>query len=95
MLPAYFLGAIFAFGTAVAKDTQTIMITRAFGGFFSASPMVNMGGVLADLYRPENRAVAMVGYQMSVVGGPLLAPIVGGAIADSSSISWRWTEYVS
>jgi DHA1 family multidrug resistance protein-like MFS transporter len=93
-LPPFFLGAIFAFGTAVAKDVQTIMITRFFGGFFSSAPMVNMGGVLSDIYLPRDRAAAMVGYQMSVVGGPLLAPLVGGAIADSS-LSWRWTEYAS
>ena len=55
--------------------------------------MVNMGGVLADLYTPQDRAAAMAGYQLAVVGGPLVAPIVGGAIAQSS-LSWRWTEYV-
>jgi MFS family permease len=34
----------------------------------------------------------MAAYAMA--GGPLLAPIVGGAIIDSY-LTWRWTEYVS
>jgi hypothetical protein len=31
---------------------------------------------------------------MAVVGGPVLGPIVGGAIVQSY-LGWRWTEYVS
>ena len=31
---------------------------------------------------------------MAVVGGPVLGPIVGGAIVQSY-LRWRWTEYVS
>ncbi|KAJ6087651.1 Major facilitator superfamily domain general substrate transporter [Penicillium canescens] len=30
---------------------------------------------------------------MALVGGPVLGPIVGGAIVDSY-LGWRWTEYV-
>lgn len=30
---------------------------------------------------------------MAVAGGPLLAPIVAGAMLVSN-VSWRWTEYV-
>lgn len=90
----FLIGIAFAFGEATSKDFQTLMLCRFFGGFFSAAPLVNTGGVLADLFSPKDRAAAMVGYQMSVIGGPLAAPILGGAIVDSY-LSWRWVGYVS
>lgn len=84
---------MFSFATAVAKDTQTVMITRFFSGFFGGAPITNTGGVLADIWSPKQRGAAMVAYAMALVGGPVLGPIAGGAIVDSY-LGWRWTEYV-
>ena len=70
------------------------MITRFFTGFFCSAPVTNTGGVLGDLWTPSQRGTAMAGYSIAVAGGPLLAPIAGGAIVDSY-LSWRWVEYVS
>lgn len=93
LLP-YFVSAIFSFATGAAKDIQTIMISRFFTGFFGSAPITNTGGVLGDVYSAEQRAIAMVGYASAVVGGPLGAPLIGGAII-SSGASWRWTEYLT
>ncbi|KUJ13463.1 MFS multidrug transporter [Mollisia scopiformis] len=90
----YFIGAIFAFDSATAKDTQTLMLTRFFGGFFSSAPVTNTGGVLGDLWTPAQRGPAMAAYAMAVASGPLAAPVVGGAIVDSY-LSWRWVEYTT
>lgn len=38
--------------------------------------------------------MAMVGYAIAVVGGPTIAPVIGGAIT-SSYLRWRWTEYLT
>ena len=38
--------------------------------------------------------MAMVGYAIAVVGGPTIAPLIGGAIT-SSHLRWRWTEYLT
>jgi len=43
LLP-YFVATIFAFGTATAKDIQTVLITRFFAGFFGSAPITNTGG---------------------------------------------------
>ncbi|KAJ5118134.1 uncharacterized protein N7515_010357 [Penicillium bovifimosum] len=94
VLPPYFLAAIFSFATATAKDLQTIMITRFFTGFFGSAPVTNTGGVLSDIWTPEERGAAIVGYAMAVVGGPVLGPIAGGAIVQSD-LGWRWTEYLT
>jgi hypothetical protein len=94
VLVPYFIAAVFSFGTATAKDIQTVLITRFFAGLFGSAPVTNTGGVLGDIWSAEQRGVAIVGYAMAVVGGPVLGPIVGGAIVQSY-LRWRWTEYVS
>ncbi|KAF9892550.1 hypothetical protein FE257_001659 [Aspergillus nanangensis] len=94
VLAPYFIAAIFSFGTATAKDLQTIMLTRFFTGFFGSAPVTNTGGVLSDLWTAEERGAAIVGYAMAVVGGPVLGPIVGGAICQSY-LGWRWTQYIT
>ena len=80
--------------TGAAKDIQTVLIKRFFAGFFGSAPITNTGGVLGDIWSPEQRGVAVVGYAISVVGGPMIGPVVGGAIT-SSYLRWRWTEYLT
>ncbi len=76
----YFLAAIFSFVTAVSKDIQTVLITRVFTDVFRSAPVANTRGVLGDIWAPEDRGIAIVGYAMAVVGRPVLGPIVGGAM---------------
>ena len=92
LLP-YFLSACFAFGCGASADIQTIAVTRFFQGVFSSAVITNTGGVLSDIYAPKERGTALIIYALSVVGGPLLAPIVGSAIV-TSYLGWRWTMYL-
>lgn len=94
VLTPYFLAAIFSFATATAKDIQTVMLTRFFAGFFGSAPVTNTGGVLGDIWTPEQRGAAIVAYAMAVVGGPCIGPLVGGAVVQSY-LGWRWTEYLT
>jgi len=87
------VASVFSFATAAAKDIQTVLITRFFCGFFASAPITNTGGVLSDMWTPEQRGAALVGYALAVMGGPILGPIVGGAIVQSY-LEWRWIEYV-
>lgn len=92
LLP-YFISACFAFGCGASANIQTIMITRFVQGIFSGSVITNTGGVLSDMYAPKQRGTALIIYSLSVVGGPLLSPIVGSAIV-TSYLRWRWTMYI-
>ncbi|KAK3348574.1 MSF membrane transporter [Lasiosphaeria hispida] len=76
-----FVSICFCFGSATAKDFQTLMLTRFFGAFFASAPVTNTGGVLGDLFSPAYRGLAVAGYAMAVVGGPALGPIVSAALA--------------
>ncbi|KAK5084815.1 hypothetical protein LTR05_005894 [Lithohypha guttulata] len=90
-----FVAICFSFGSATAKDFQTLMLTRFFGAFFASAPVTNTGGVLGDLFTPTQRGIAMAGYAMAVVGGPVLGPIVSAAVVIQPSLGWRWTEYLT
>ena len=48
-----------AFRSATAKDFQTLMLTRIFGGFFSSASVPNTGGVFGDLWSPAQREPAI------------------------------------
>jgi MFS transporter, DHA1 family, multidrug resistance protein len=72
VLVPMFVAICFSFGSATAKDLQTLMITRFFGGFFASAPVTNTGGVLGDMFTPATRGIAIAGYAMAVVGGPVL-----------------------
>lgn len=95
VIPPVFIAACLTFGTAVAKDVQTIMITRFFAAFFCSAPVTNTGGVLADLFPASQRGIAVASYAMAVVVGPVFGPIVGAAFVVNDSLGWRWTEYFS
>lgn len=94
VLPTYMVAVAFTFGTAAAKDVQTIMLTRFFTGVFASAPITCSGGALSDIWNPLERGTALQFYALTVLGGPTLAPIVGGAIVYTR-VSWRWLEYVS
>jgi MFS family permease len=94
VLIPYFAAALFAFATGAAANIETVLISRFFIGFFASAPVTNTGGVLADIWSPQSRGVAMVGYALAVLGGPTLGPVLGGLILQAG-LSWRWTQYVS
>ncbi|KAB8262734.1 major facilitator superfamily domain-containing protein [Aspergillus pseudonomiae] len=85
---------VFCFATAVSKDLQSLMILRYFTGFFGAGPLTLSGAVYADIFQPQQRGIAMVGFCLMVFTGPLTAPFIGGFTVMNHSLGWRWTAYV-
>ena len=53
-----------------------------------------MLGALGDIWLPEQRGIAILGYSMALVGGPLFSPIAGAAVVQSD-LGWRWTFYLT
>jgi DHA1 family multidrug resistance protein-like MFS transporter len=85
---------VFTFGVAVGKDIQTIMICRFFAGFLGAAPLVVVAAAFADLFDNTKRGIALSIFSGTVFTGPILAPVVGGFIANSY-LGWRWTQYIT
>ncbi|KAL2010180.1 hypothetical protein VTN00DRAFT_5987 [Thermoascus crustaceus] len=94
ILIAMFGFTVFQFAVATAKDLQTIMICRFFGGFFGACPIAVVAAVFSDMFDNRSRGLAITVFSMTVFTGPLLAPFVGGFIVESY-LGWRWTEYIT
>jgi DHA1 family multidrug resistance protein-like MFS transporter len=86
--------SIFSIAVAVAKDYQTVMLSRFFSGLFSASPLAVVPACYADLYNNNDRGIAITIFAMAVFMGPFTSPFIGGFIT-MSYLGWRWTMYIS
>jgi DHA1 family multidrug resistance protein-like MFS transporter len=85
---------LFCFAVATAKDFQTILICRFFAGFFGAAPLAVVAAAFADMFDNVTRGFATAVFAGAVFVGPLIAPVIGGFIADSK-LHWRWTQYIT
>ena len=90
---AMFGFTVFQAGVATAKDLQTVLLCRFFGGLFGACPLAVVAAVFSDMFNNRTRGLAITVFSMMVFTGPLLAPFIGGFIVDSY-LGWRWTEYL-
>lgn len=86
--------SIFQIAVAAAKDLQTVLICRFWGGFFGASPLAIVAAVFSDMFDNRTRGLAITVFSVTVFAGPLLAPFIGGFITDSH-LGWRWTEWIT
>lgn len=68
--------SIFAIAVAVAKDLQTVMIGRFFGGFFGSCPLAVVAAAFADMFNNKVRGLAVAVFAATVFMGPLMAPFV-------------------
>ncbi|RAL61348.1 hypothetical protein DID88_009484 [Monilinia fructigena] len=85
--------AIFQVAVAAAKDLQTILICRFWGGIFGAAPLAVVAAVFSDIFDNKTRGLAITVFSMTVFTAPLLAPFIGGFIVESY-LGWRWNEWL-
>ncbi|PWN44737.1 putative mfs-multidrug-resistance transporter [Ceraceosorus guamensis] len=93
-----FIISIFAYtcwniGCALSKNTAQILVFRFLGGTFGAAPLTNSGGVIADVWGPKQRGIALCFFSVAPFAGPAVGPIVSGAIAVTNT-DWRWVYWV-
>ena len=84
---------IFNTAVAVAKDYQTLIISRFFGGFFGSAPLAITGAVFADMFDNKTRGIAIACFSATLMNGPFCGPMVGGFITKSY-LGWRWTAWI-
>lgn len=77
-------------GAAGANSMPTLLVLRFFAGAFGSSPLTNAGGVIADVFSPNDRGLAMSAFASALFLGPCLGPITGGFLGQSAG--WRWVE---
>lgn len=82
----------FNLGCAFSQNTTQMMVCRFIGGLFGSSP-INVGaGVIADLFDAKTRNMALAGFSLAPLLGPVIAPVIAGFICDHKQ--WRWVFYV-
>ncbi|KAK4540600.1 hypothetical protein LTR36_009030 [Oleoguttula mirabilis] len=83
----------FVFNLACGFSTNIGMLIafRFLSGLGGSAPMGIGGGVLGDLWLPQERGKAMALYSLMPLLGPAIGPLCGGFIAQYST--WRWVFY--
>ncbi|KAF2753404.1 MFS general substrate transporter [Pseudovirgaria hyperparasitica] len=77
---------------ALAKNLETILVTRFFGALAGSAMISNAPGTVADIVTDEYRALAFSIWSIGPMNGPVLGPIIGGFVFQS--LGWRWTNWV-
>lgn len=76
LFSGYLVFAFFQIPVAVAKNLETILVCRFLMGVFGCSPLAVVGGALADIWNPVDRAVAIALFSSATFMGPVLGPIM-------------------
>ncbi|KAL1301458.1 hypothetical protein AAFC00_005708 [Neodothiora populina] len=71
-----------------SQNTGELMAFRFLSGIGGSAPLAIGGGLLSDLWRPEERGKAISIYSLAPLLGPAVGPIAGGFITENTT--WRW-----
>ena len=78
----------FTIACGFAQSEAQIMAFRFLAGLGGSAPLAIGGGVLGDLFMPEERGKAMALYGIGPLLGPSIGPLLGSFVAAYST--WRW-----
>jgi MFS family permease len=88
------LGASVIFeGASIAcneHDVAALLVLRFLVGCFSSAAISNSPAVVADIFVPAERGLAVMAYSMFPFLGPTLGPICGNFL--SAAAGWRWVD---
>lgn len=79
-------------GCWASQNIASLVVLRFFTGLCASSPLTNAGGIIADMFPPSQRGLAMSAFVVSPYLGPAIGPIVSGFVAETGG--WRWVEGV-
>ncbi|KAF2271771.1 MFS general substrate transporter [Westerdykella ornata] len=88
---SFVLSLVFAVLSAVATNISMLVAVRTFSGGAAASVQVLGAGTIADIWEVKERGRALGLFYLGPLCGPLLAPIIGGALGQG--FGWRSTQW--
>ena len=84
---------LFNLGCGFARTESELIAFRFLAGIGGSAPLAIGGGVLSDLFTPDQRGKAISMYSMAPVLGPAIGPIAGGWVAERTT--WRWVFWAT
>ncbi|KAK3987503.1 fluconazole resistance protein 1 [Cladorrhinum sp. PSN332] len=75
-------------GCALAPNMAALIAFRFLAGIGGAGCLTLGAGIIADVFRTDERGFAIGIYTLGPLIGPTVGPILGGFIAET--IGWRW-----
>ncbi|KAK5112728.1 hypothetical protein LTR62_003826 [Meristemomyces frigidus] len=90
-LASFVLFVVFNILAAVSTDIAMFIVMRCLSGGAAASVQAVGAGTVADVWEVKERGRAMGIFYLGPLCGPLLSPIIGGAL--SQSLGWRSTQW--
>ncbi|KAI4195041.1 MAG: hypothetical protein LQ348_002530 [Seirophora lacunosa] len=90
-LVSFLLFVIWNILGAVSTNIAMLIVMRLLGGGAAASVQAVGAGTIADIWEVKERGNAMSIFYLGPLCGPLLAPIIGGVLAQRWG--WRSTQW--
>lgn len=82
---------VFGILSAVSTNIAMLIVMRLLSGGAAASVQAVGAGTIADIWEPRERGRAMGMFYIGPLCGPMLSPIIGGAMTHS--LGWRSTMW--
>ncbi|KAI9841439.1 MAG: hypothetical protein M1837_000715 [Sclerophora amabilis] len=86
---------IWIMAAGLAPNFGSQIVFRLLAGFFASTPLTCAAGTISDIFSPMERIYVFPIFANAAFMGPVLGPVIGGFIGQSSLISWRWTEWIT
>ncbi|KAK1991699.1 major facilitator superfamily transporter [Colletotrichum falcatum] len=77
---------------AVSRGEGMLLFSRFLSGFAGVATITIGSGTIADLMPREERGRAVSIWSVGTILGPMVGPVIGGAVTES--LGWRWMFYV-
>lgn len=84
---------IFNVACAVSSNMQMLIGFRFLAGVIGSAPMTVGGATVADIMPPEQRGLAIMVWNLPVVAGPVIGPVIGGFLTQAEG--WRWLFWLA
>ncbi|KAG6878984.1 hypothetical protein C0992_006077 [Termitomyces sp. T32_za158] len=75
-------------GCGFTQNKDQLIAFRLLAGLGGSAPLAIGGGVIGDVWHPEERGKAISIYSLAPLLGPVVGPVCGAWIAERST--WRW-----
>ncbi|KAK0622557.1 major facilitator superfamily domain-containing protein [Immersiella caudata] len=83
---------VWQIGCALAPNIESLIVFQFFSGIGGAGCLTLGAGVIADVFRTDERGFAMGIYTLGPLIGPTAGPLIGGFL--SQTIGWRWDFWI-